>query len=681
MSRPVSKSEQACIADYSPSDRFCNHDYVAASTSLDQETFSKLMIAVCSRLGVDAVADLGRGKGRLSHSWREQRRPVVWLGYRDISHDSDYFYDLSRYQPQTAHDAQEFIRSKIGFQWISTCVGVAEHVDIEHLADFLFNLRSLAQSYLVLSVSTRPSSRGHRPHSTILPIDTWASLLTELGFEILEDRALASLSPMQQFTGACDELVLASHWVRANAFRDDNNHRHYLLLRQRYDSRTANLEDFRTRIALVTDTDYRTSKRNMASIVDFPQATFNVHFMQDWSFARSLMDVWPRNRAGVILRGDVVAQPFRALIESQLTKCGVPLQSIRKVGEADLSRAEDGLFITATEGQVNYLHQLNSLLMLDARRAGARTLSMQHGMVLPRMSAHVCEYVGAWDGRSLAAMRDAYGPVEGVSFDLLGSVKFLDALLPSSSAAFEARFGVWTRRFTRRCLVGLGLHWDAMNLMGGVGALDWLARAINANPDCLFLLRPHCDDGAVYARADIIAADNVILADDFLLAALDWPLARVLRQIDCVISTFSTMLIDASAAGVPCVLLPEPESGRDLLAAQLPLSSPSGAADKLHRLTLEELRSGVLPDHIFGRMFEPYSEAWFQPSLDFFANLAELLARPRSSSADIAALEEGCFKALSLTVRNHDLSVHSYPNMVRKEAALAAFLESPPPRC
>ena len=49
------------------------------------------------------------------------------------------------------------IKNLVGEEWLATCFDVAEHMDIEHLSNFLRNLHLLVNKYGLISISTRPS--------------------------------------------------------------------------------------------------------------------------------------------------------------------------------------------------------------------------------------------------------------------------------------------------------------------------------------------------------------------------------------------------------------------------------------------------------------------------------------------------------------------------------------------
>lgn len=680
MSDIQSGDQAACITHY---DSLYRENYFAhdpTSSSFDQAIFPDLLFSIAKDLGALGLADIGGGNGLLAKAWRERGGNAVCLDYLDHVDDNFQFFNLSRHAPLTSSEARGFIESRISNAWISTCLDVAEHMDVEHICDFLINLSSLTHTWLILSVSTRPSSQGNRFHSTIFPIESWKTILSEAGFTSIENQDLTALSPAHQFYGATENLVAVSHWTRVNPFRDKNNHQHYLLLKKERALHAEDIPALRDRISKLSDTGYRLAKRKSAAAMTFPDTTFNLHFFQDFSFARSLMDVWPRQKFSAFVRADCIAAPHLMMIENQLKRCGIPFQSIQRSNAADLTHISSAsVLMTATEGQENIVHQANSLLVLEARKRGAQTLTFQHGMVIPKTNAYASEVICTWDAGSFTQMQQALSEDNLNKTALLGSVKFLDALLPSDEGAFEFRFGAWTSKFASRVLIALGLHWDSMNAAGESGVISWLRQVIERHPDTLFVIKPHCDDSVIYSHLDIIYSENVILADDLLLISLDWPLSRLLRHCDLLVTTYSTLLLDAAAAGVPCALFPQPDGAEHLLSQQLPVSIPTGLREQIDTLTQAQMLEGSLVSIPPKNSLPLAFQQWFQPSLAFFSNLSEILSDEFEPEAHLNDVEIRGAKTASKVLANLDFSKHCHANMQSKESALIAFLNAPLP--
>jgi len=113
-----------------------------------------------------------------------------------------------------------------------TSFDMAEHVDAEHIGDFIYNVHEIVVDHAIISVSTRPSSRSNIFHSTILPIDTWKYLFSLVGLEATAFGPLQDHRSDQQFRSSSQELLAVASWQKRNIFHDDPSHQHYLHLRR-----------------------------------------------------------------------------------------------------------------------------------------------------------------------------------------------------------------------------------------------------------------------------------------------------------------------------------------------------------------------------------------------------------------------------------------------------------------
>jgi hypothetical protein len=80
-------------------------------------------------------------------------------------------------------------------------------------------------------------------------------------------------------------------------FEDHGSHQHYLRL-VRCSALPHDAYVLSNAVRDLTDTTYRTLKRETVANVDLPVLNYHVNFIQDWSFVRSLMGVakWPSPR-------------------------------------------------------------------------------------------------------------------------------------------------------------------------------------------------------------------------------------------------------------------------------------------------------------------------------------------------------------------------------------------------
>ncbi|NKC50230.1 class I SAM-dependent methyltransferase [Ochrobactrum cytisi] len=193
---------------------------------------------MADELGVDSLLDIGGGNGKLSQIWRNGGGKAASLDYYD---NPEAFCKSSIYLEMKAVKHPKFLlsfRDHLKKSWISTCLDVAEHIDNEHLADFMLNLKSITGKALVISISTRPSSQANSFHSTVIPIETRKKIFQTSGFEIYSDNYFDELVRDVHFVGTGAEIISVSHWHKVNPFRDTKNHQHYLIVRNNQRKRT-----------------------------------------------------------------------------------------------------------------------------------------------------------------------------------------------------------------------------------------------------------------------------------------------------------------------------------------------------------------------------------------------------------------------------------------------------------
>lgn len=671
-----------CNADYV---RLCERYYYPHSSgmaSFDIARLPAIVAAAAASLG-GCVLDIG--SGLLAET-------LGAMGVRAFTLDAaareapDFArVDLACFDAVLIADLRQHIQSAIGDAYLATCFDVAEHIDLEHLADFALTLAALVDRDCILSISTRPSSAANRFHASVLPIESWIEILQFAGFAVESELELQALRSDHRFYGADANLIAVSHWQRLDPFREGSSaFQHYLRLRKT-GAPLPDLAVTRAAVSEMLDIAYRDAKRTALAGVQLPPLLYHVNFIQDWSFLRSLMDVWPGEKVRVSLRRDLIAAPYLDMLVGYLERVGIEHAVVGTVAETaaaldSWARALDGgLAVTATEGLLHSAHQMASLTMLEARRRGLRTLCLQHGMNLTPYFHPASAVIGAWDEESARTFRASLGANITAEVRCVGSPKFLDALLTGSPTARRHRLGPVAGGFGRAILIGLGLHWRIHNHDAAETAA-WIARLCERNPDTLFVIRPHPDDASPYEHAEMLGRSNILLADELFLLTIDWPVARLLRTMDGVITTYSTLLIDAMAAGKPVVLLPHAvELGH--MPAALPMAGPDDVCP-----TLDETDwvTGEVP----AALREPRREvvenaaqaAWFAPSLSSLSRIAGVATEPGSQKVTAAEVEKvEAAMASGLCGAFGRLCFDSHPNPPRNSvaAALERFLAAP----
>lgn len=656
----------ACTTDYQGLYAANYYAHTHNSASFDANVAPRVFARLAADCG-NAALDLGGGNGLLVRLLAELGVKGFGIDAADRADEAFLRMDLSVHDGQKLDAALRRVVAHIGDTWFVTCLDVAEHIDREHLADFLLNLLALTPRRAVVSISTRPSSQANRFHSTVMPISTWIELLSLAGFAVSDCEPLQSIRSQRIFSGADENLVAVSHWQRVNPFSDHTSHQHYLVL-DRVHGRTPDPASFRQQVRVILDIAYRDQKRRQVASEDLPPLVYNVHFIQDWSFARSLMDVWPADRIRILFRRDSIPEPYLHMIRNTCVRNGVGHQVADNVasGAQVLDEWIKGttLFVTATEG-VNMLpHAFNSMLAIEAGRRRATTVCMQHGMNVGRAFLPASELWAAWDAGSAATLGSGELGQRAIS---MGSVKFQDALCPGVRLGVARRFGGRANGLKRSVLIGLNLHWQ-VHAYGAAETVAWLHRLSARNPEVLFLLRTHPDDAAAYEHPDILALPNVLVVDEMALLSMDIPVARLLRDVDGVITTSSTLILDALAASKPVVLLPSQhrwDAPGDLFHS---VSTPLVKGASLPVVNSEDWAAGRLPDGLDSPISVDHD--WFAPSRNAVGNLAALAAATVVSPPESSLVHA----SLISTLQRLDLDTNPHSDRTRLARAITDFL-------
>ncbi len=658
----------SCVTDYGSlyAQNYFAHD--TQSTSFDLASVPDMVASLAQKHG-DALLDLGGGNGVLATLLRDRGLKAFTVDAADREQEHYAHYDLASHNPEAVGMLLSRLHASLGLNWIVTCLDVAEHIDREHLADFLLNLRHLTTHDCIISISTRPSSMGNRFHSSVLPISTWQKMLSLAGFEIVAENLFAAVNQGHRFQGDTEQIGAVAHWERVNPFRDANAHQHYLLIRQNAASPDA--QGLRDSIAGLLDIRYRNVKRGSIT-VPFPPTFFNVNFIQDWSFVRPIMDVYPARRLHLLFRKDCIAPQYLHLLRNYCERTATPYAVIGSVMEgssvlSDWGCGANSLFMTATEGLPSPTHAMNALVACEAGIIGATTLSLQHGVNISQAFSSSCDIVGTWDRKTANRLLDRMDGEGHPAVHAVGNFKFLDALIPPGDGGLSARLGSWTCAFEAVYLIGLNLHWK-MHEHGEAATYEWVRRTIHRNANCLFILRPHPDDHSIYAMADLLHAPNILLLDDMTLLAMDVSISRLMQDVDGVISTNSSLHIDAMAAGKPTVMLPA-QPGLAERGGLLDSSWPTRTGNAPETISEEEWSTGNLPNAL--NIPAEVDPEWFAPSAEVLQTLATLAPHPKRQPEIVVRATSALVVA-----GNRQLSFNRHPHqdMTLLSAALSAFV-------
>ena len=607
----------ACVTDYEAVYAETYFAHVKGAASFGDVSFLEELLRELRALSdMPSVLDVGGGNGALADALESEGVRCITIDAANREEDGYRQFDLSRFDEGELDSVGRLASNRFPAGHITTCFDVAEHIDSEHLPDFLMNLHELTTEYLFLSVSTRPSSMGNRYHSTVLPISTWRRLLEVAGFEVEIAEELQKSQSAPLWSEASELVWIVSHWQRINPFRESQAHQAYFKCRKQ--GRAADPEALQHNILSMIDVAYRRTKRRSAP--ELPKLVYHVAFWQDWSFLRSLMDVWPPERLHVILRRSFLAEPYYHLAINYLRRVNVAFNESYTVAEGcaaldDLTPEVSTLFWSIA--CVPYpVHLSAARVALEARHRGFATLGMQHGLNSPGESLPGTRDYLIWgnefrDGLPLDAQSRSTAVVTG-------SPKLMDASFAQAEDVFAHRLGDWTRRFKKRVVVGLGLHYAALGQDSNSVRL-WLERLCQRHPDTLFILRPHPEDVSIYGWDTRF--ENVLILDDIALTVIDWPVVRLLRSVDLLVTSPSTLVLDALAADTPVALYG--------------LEKYRGPTDPTFRAIMDSchrIEDDLLPEHFVGKGL-PNCTSCLSVSERFFFALAERAQQPSEPAA------------------------------------------------
>lgn len=644
------------------------------ASSFDQVKLPAELAAFCAKQQFGVVVDIGAGSGLLARLLANFGLVCLEVDVVDREAPSYVRFDMSQDDPNGLLALTQRPELNCGQRVLLTSFDMAEHVDIEHVPNFIWNLSAIVRTDAIVSISTRPSSQANAFHATILPIETWRYLFSLVGLHADVFEPLRDARSEQQFRSDSRELTAVSYWQRRNPFHDEPSHQHYLHLVRR-DIVSVPRSDVIDRMRRVLDIEYRFAKRKLVETSTRPRLFYLVSFAQDWPFLRSLMDVWQAERVFVILRRDCIAPQYCDVIAAQLRRVGVSYSVVQTIEEGAIflqqhaGRTGD-MFVTATEGARTLIHGIASLLAAEARSRGMTTVTLQHGYLPPSGATYASQFVGADHIGAFDLVEHSTG--EPATFEVrpIGSLKRLDSVavaIDEDAIAFRLRSQA--KHYRQRVLVGLNLHWKAHGARASV-AVDWVLAAARLNPDVFFIVRPHPDDATTLALEPSEVPNNMFLLEEMTLLCLDWPLARVIAACDAVVSTSSTLVFDALEAGKPTALLTTDVSDERQLQVETEWRRRG-----LITMSENEVAEGLIPPALFAELSNPAPP---KPEIPENA-LQQLLAVMETCDAPpkAARAKELIESAVSHSVRNLSFDAHPNENRQNVDQALRKFVQKP----
>lgn len=533
------------------------------AASYNGSDFEHVFLEFCKAHAIKALVDVGTGSGKLKQTAIAAGMTVFSCDFDPVEKEAFHF-DLSSGDLSHAAVLHARIDGLIGSsEYVTTCLDVMEHIDIEDVSNALFNLREVTKDFAIVSISTRPSSRGNKYHSTILPISTWQHLFELSGFGIVDARFCSEGRRVMPLESQDPNLKIITHWAQADIFRDRlNGEPTYFLVRKNRDA--LDTQAVSARMERVLDIAYRRQKRLNFDAAQLEAIAFNICHFQDFFNIRPILDVVPREQCSILLRQGMLMADEEQLVIGFFERCGVPLLLYRSVEEIDWRLVNARTLISAAESSAAINHILSAQLVEAANLHGINTILLQHGIWIEPMQDRQVSFASntilTWgaeherffaDGRhTVAGVQTRYGAADRQRVRPAGSPKFHDSLLEPNSEILRWRLGIDGAGFNEGVLVGTNLKWHAhRGAMPDI--LNGIERMITSNPDKLFIIKPHPSER--HSDYSHIKTHNTLILDDVLMGCIDMSISRLLGGISTVVTSLSTLLLDGALLGRRCI--------------------------------------------------------------------------------------------------------------------------------
>jgi hypothetical protein len=305
-----------------------------------------------------------------------------------------------------------------------------------------------------------------------------------------------------------------------------------------------------------------------------------------------------------------------------------PREAIRSGAEPSLTGIDGALSGADTNTRA---HKAGHTLLGRAKAQGLPTFTLQHG--LENIGLTYKDPLHGEEIRFAADQVFIWGAPEGLAPWVpeetrakvvpVGSPK----AAPAPAAALDLHQGHWPR------VVGVfeNLHWHRFSELYLERALEDLEAAAEARPDTLFLVKPHHAGRWLSRRPDRLKGrDNLVVIDPTDAAWEPHTAPALIASVDAVLTTPSTVALDAARTGRPVAVL-----GYDLelpLYEPLPIVRAMAELDAFLRMRIEDallrneafLKRTVLPgraDHriaaaiatalVQKRVAKPARRRWF----------------------------------------------------------------------
>lgn len=503
--------------------------------------------------------DVGSGSGALGQQLRSAGLSVLTCDYEPATPESVHF-DLTG-NVEDALALNRLMRERTsGAPWLVTCLDVLEHMDIEHVFNAVRNLRTLADCLALVSISTRPSSRDNRFHATVIPMVAWKEILSAAGLRVEDDRIFSEARTVRRSFGNDPDLALVKHWAQVDPFHDiELGEPSYLLLSKNGHELT---EKARSYFEDILDIAYRRFKREQFGSEGIPGVALNIHHPQDFVLLRPLLDVLPGDKVTALVRSPALLEDERSVVRGFFARAGVPCIEFDRAEQVQWTEMGAQWLLSGAESNVAPSHILSRQLVEAAKLNGLATLQFQHGIWVEsfrqRMAEFGSEIILGWGPQYQQVFADTEVELAGrrlpknreAQFRNVGAARFVDSKLNPSKSILRWRLGIDIERYRSVVLLGTNLKWGEHKHCAR-GIREMLAVVMAKSPEIFFVVKLHPSERA--DQASELVLPNSLVLDDIVLAAMDLHISRLIAGSDIVVSSLSTLLLDAAVAGKPCI--------------------------------------------------------------------------------------------------------------------------------
>lgn len=529
---------------------------------IDLSSFSKATKDFCSTHNYETIVNISLGNDNFSQQLRDEHINVVSCNFQAINQNTIQFNILENDENQL-----KLLKEKCKEQnYLVTCFDVLEQIDIEDINTALENLYRLVGSHALFSVSTQPSCQNNTFHSTILPLSTWLLLLNIAGFDVLDTHLFNSekqaITPENLHDGS--PITIFRHWLDADIFHDIRQGNPNFILVKKRENANIVFKKNRTIINSILDINYRKTKRKLFFDRKSYVIAFNLHFFQDYINIRPILDVLKRENVIILIRKHFNSNYIINLYARIFSRWGIRYIIYERVDEIDWSALKINILFSAAESNVYCGHILSSQIVNAAKLHGIDTYLLQHGiwtLVGKYPIRFESNKVLCWCDEQKNFMERPHpqdpsktlkvGMFRDGHVEIMGAPRFFDSRLPCLKTMLTYRLGIPQNQYDKTVLLATNLHWD-MHSFTREQVSEKFRTLILQNPNVFFIIKLHPAE-SLYDYANL-KYKNCLIVDDVTLATIDLTVGRLIAGVDAVISSLSTILLDAAIAGKKIIL-------------------------------------------------------------------------------------------------------------------------------